>query len=349
MLQGLKKIAFIAFSFLVYSSIVAQETSILDQANAFFQKGQYKDVIGLLAGEEDKYPNQIQYYSLLGQSYFYLENDGEAQRLLKKAIELDPNDLACHYYLAGSFFYTNQYESAVLEYEICIKLDPKDPRPYYMLSCVAKNDGWIEDQQKLLESAMSLDTKNVKYIAELANCYFEQKKYDKAKVQYLICYKNDPKNYVTVSSLMQIEFQEGNSEKFQKYKKELIKIKLASKDDKIQKLKHFKFDEYQEGDYTIQVCEIFKEEGDYYYFWIFYIYDEDDTCLGSVNLESSIAMDLAGLKYIIGVDKYTEKGHKHKTTNIAFAALPEYGQMKKYVAEELTTGLAADVMGTYED
>ena len=88
------------------------------------QQGQYESIINSIK-ESDESSYMARDYFYLGLAYFRLENDDEAQKYFKLAIQKAPEFSRAYYYLAGSYYYTNNLSEAIKNFQKCIELNKK--------------------------------------------------------------------------------------------------------------------------------------------------------------------------------------------------------------------------------
>jgi tetratricopeptide (TPR) repeat protein len=80
----------------------------------------------------------------------------EAEKVLRRAIQLDPNDAIMRMNLGYLFYRTNRTKAAIRAMKKSIRMEPS-AEACYNLGRILQNDGRIEEARKYLERALSLN------------------------------------------------------------------------------------------------------------------------------------------------------------------------------------------------
>lgn len=301
-------------------SFVNEKYELLDQQE------QYEAIIALIK-ESDEATYSATDFFYLGLAYFRLENDNEARKYLKMAIQKAPEFSRPYYYLAGSYYYTNNFSEAINNYFKCIELNKKDSKSYQMLGVIFEKQG---DYKTALEyySQFYRIEKSPDAAYSMAYIHYEMKDYKKAK-PYVEEYLKSNKDSFSMTNLMiLILYSNEEYKKAVKFENQLRKIWNQSTDESIKKQSFFIINSFSHDKYEIDVYEKFDLSGDFYYpltcnVWL------DGKLIKTVNLEYDAVTEEFGTPYLLGIDELNPK--KHLTTNIGFARYPEFTEFIKFV------------------
>lgn len=290
------------------------------------QQGQYEAIITSIK-ESDEAAYTATDFFYLGLAYFRLENDNEAQKYLKMAIQKDPDFSRPYYYLAGSYYYTNNLSEAINNYLKCIELNENDSKSYQMLGVIFEKQ---RDYKRALEyfSQFYEIEKSPDAAYRMAYILYEMKDYKNAK-PYVEEYLKSNKDSFSMTNLMiLILYSNEDYKNALKYEEQLREIWKQSTDESIKNQAFFIINSFSYDKYEIDVFEKFDLSGYFYYpltcnVWL------DGKIIKTVNLEYDAVTEEFGTPYLLGIDELNPK--KHLTTNIGFTKYPEFPEFIKFV------------------
>lgn len=290
------------------------------------QQEQYEAIINSIKeSDESSYTASDFFY--LGLAYFRLENDQEAQKYLKIAIQKAPDFSRAYFYLAGSYYYTNNLSEATKNYLKCIELDKNDFKSYQMLGMIFEKQGNYKTAMEYYSQFYEIE-KSPEAFYSMAYILYKMKEYKKA-MPYVEEYLKSNKDSFSMTNLMiLILYSNDEYESAPKYEEQLRKIWRQSADERIKKQTFFIINSFSYGKYEIDVYEKFDLSGDFYY---------PLTCnvslkgkvIKTVNLEYDALTAEFGTPYLLGINEIKSK--KHFTTTIGFSKYPEFPEFIKYV------------------
>jgi len=109
-----------------------------------------------LAIELDEYP---EYLLVLGSIYLNENNLDEAEKLLKKSVQLDPNNSTVHDNLGILFSKRGEYNKAIRKFNRALELNPNSAEANYNLGKVYEKLGKFGHSEKYFQKAVELNPK----------------------------------------------------------------------------------------------------------------------------------------------------------------------------------------------
>lgn len=329
----------ISFLFLVilslWSPLLAEEAEdpALAKARQFVEKQDFKSALKILLEYEKKNPKDDLLLYRIGLCYFRLGEDKNAQAYLKKAIEINPNHPIYHDLLGAAYYLSGNREDAEKSFLSCIALEPNSPNALAMLGSLYSEKNDFSKAKEFYLKAIALNPEDTNTNYNLGRLYFNEEDWPNAKKYLGQAYSQDPEGYPIVSLLLETYFRLKEYSESEKYRKALIEIRNNSQDPRIKGLKYFRFDSFLYKDFIVVSRENFQKEGELYYYYVFSVYDKEGKLVREINLESSSFLRERGLQYIIGMNVLQEGGVTHSTSNIAFAKMPAYEELRSIVSE----------------
>lgn len=243
-------------------------------------------------------PNSPQFYSGLGDSYYYLEEGDKAIEAYKKATaQKKPLDRS---YLMIAQIYADQ------------KKNEESLAAYY----IAKS--------KIFPKTESY--KNVLYNIGLFELMREH--YEKAEDSFLELIQLSPEDFRAYTKLIQVYYGRKQYEKAIPYR---VLLYRAHKNGNLEEpfKDMFCFDQFKWNDKLIQAYERFQENGTKIYLkHLFYVVNKDNEVDFRIQTEySPVSIELGGTKYLLCMIK----GDTHSTFNIGFNDDFRYEDLKKSV------------------
>lgn len=321
-----KNLMVIIIVFTTLLCFAQNKTFVNEKYELLDQQEQYESIINSIK-ESDESTYTATDFFYLGLAYFRLENDIEAQKYLKIAIQKAPEFSRAYYYLAGSYYYTNNFSGAIDSYLKCIELNKKDSKSYKMLGIIFEKQGDYKTALEYYSQFYKLE-KSPDATYRMAYILYEMKEYKKAK-PYVEEYLKTNKDSFSMTNLMiLILYSNGEYKNIKIYEEQLRTIWNQTSDENIKKQAFFIIYSFSYDEYEIDVYEKFDQSEDFYY---------PLTCnvrlngkvIKTVNLEYDAVTAEFGTPYLLGIDELNPK--KHITTNIGFSKYPEFTEFIKYV------------------
>ncbi len=321
-----KNLMVIIMVFTTLLCFAQNKTFVNEKYELLDQQEQYESIINSIK-ESDELTFTATDFFYLGLAYFRLENDIEAQKYLKIAIQKAPEFSRPYYYLAGSYYYTNNLSEAINNYQKCIELNKKDSKSYKMLGIIFEKQGDYKTALEYYSQFYKIE-KSPDATYSMAYILYEMKEYKKAK-PYVEEYLKTNKDSFSMTNLMiLILYSNGEYKNVKIYEEQLRTIWNQTSDENIKKQAFFIIYSFSYDKYEIDVYEKFDQSKEFYY---------PLTCnvrlngkvIKTVNLEYDAVTAEFGTPYLLGIDELNPK--KHITTNIGFSKYPEFTEFIKYV------------------
>lgn len=322
-----KNVLLILFTLFFGFAFAQSADYINEQYEALDQEEKYEEIISSIrSGDESSYSASDYFY--LGLAYFRMENDVEAEKYFKIAIQKDPEYFRAYDYLAGCSYFSGKYDETILYCKKCIELDASFPRPYKMIAFAYEK---IDDLPAAVENFSKYYDLEEDPISlyHIAYDLFEMEDYKKAR-SYTEKYLKQDKNSFYVNNLMiMILYADGDYKAAAKYEKILRKIWENSDDPEIKDQRFFMIHSFPYKEYYVEVYEKFRQDEDFYYPLTCNVV-LGDKVIKSVNLEyDAYTKELSGWAYFIGIDEVETK--THYTSNVWFKKSPKFTEFIKYV------------------
>lgn len=316
----------ILITFMAFTCFAQKNDFINEKYELLDQQRQYEAIINSIKESDESLYTASEYF-YLGLAYFRLEQDNEAQKYFKTAIQKAPDFSRAYYYLAGSYYYTNKFSEAIKNYQKCVELNKNDSNAYRMLGLIFEKQGnykkALENYSQFYEIEKSPDA-----AYSMAYILYEMKEYKKSR-PYVEEYLESNKDSFSMTNLMiLILYSNGEYQAAQKYEERLRTIWNQSTDQNIKQQSFFFLYSFAHGKYEVNVYERFDQSGEFYYPLTC------NVCLNgkvikTVNLEYDAVTEEFGTPYLLGIDEFNPK--KHFTTTIGFSKYPEFDEFIKYV------------------
>ena len=337
----------IAFLCLLFFCTPLFSETMAEKADRLIEEREFKQAKEVLEKLVEAEPENDRFLYQLGMCHFYLGDDVRAQAFLKKAIAINP-DVADYYnYLGASYYYAGDKAAAKKYYLACIKLSEADHRPFEMLGHIFKDAEDYDQALAYYRKACSINGKAFFSFLNLGVLSFNTGDFPAAEKALETAVGLKPSHYDALRYLIRTKFRLGKHKEGEQLKTGLIALWEKSDNAELKKTQHFVFDDYKLDEYRIWATEIFKKEGDLYYYYRFIVHDKEGNLLKTVNLESSFATVNSGTPFILGSDEFTNGRRIHRTYSIGFKRVPDYPTMKAYVEKVLRGELEAGATGVY--
>ncbi len=136
-------------------------------------------------------PCPLQAEEALAQVYFYhaLKSKQEgriltAERLLKKAINLEPQNPDFHFELGNLYIERNDLVSARIELEQAVMISPNHLATHYNLGLVYRELGFVGEARDEFQKVLELDPAHVKAQLQIGYTYQEEGFFDDARFAF---------------------------------------------------------------------------------------------------------------------------------------------------------------------
>lgn len=148
--------------------------------------------------------NDAETYSLLGQVYYYLEQDAKATEVFNSALELDPTLDGPHFYIGIINAIAGNLNEAEAAFRQAIMIDPENYRYHVELgrTLLMKEDS--DGATRAFKTAHALNETNFFVNFSLANAYAEQEDFENSEKHYLAAIKEDPSDLEAQYNLGQL-------------------------------------------------------------------------------------------------------------------------------------------------
>lgn len=299
---------------------------------AYYMKEDDNNCIKFMDLSIDKDSKDPKAHYIKASTLNYMKKYEEAIKSFQNAISLKPDNAEYYSGLGDSYYSLEKLDLALDAYKKATEQKDCPDRPY---SFVAQIYSDKKNNDKALEafyiSKSKIDKESNSYINALFNIgLLESLKgnYDKAEPVFVELLQLDPADYHTYSKLIQIYYHKKEYEKAKPYKEKLYEaykkgqLKGNMKD-------MFCYDQFKWNDKLIQAYERYEEGSkDLYNKHIFYIVNQEDKIEYRIQTEySPVSVEQGGSKYLL----CRTKGDTHSTYNIGFNDNFKYDDLKKSV------------------
>lgn len=327
-----KLILAILFLFTVSLSFGQQNYESIEEYDSMMDSSNFQEVISTIQKKDPSTVTEMEHF-YLGVAYFYLENDEEAQKYLKLAIDEMPDFFGPYYYLAGIYFYSDKYDEALPYYNKCLEIKDNFPLVYNYLGYIYQAKNNLEKSLECFLKYHELEP-NPEAIYNLAYNFYLMSDFENA-VRYAKEYYESDKNSFSIANILVCSlYSQGKYEEAEPYKNQLIKIWSHTKDRSIKNQKFFILYSFEHAGYEIDVYEKFSKKGNFYYPMTCNI-KKNGNVIKTVNLEyDAITEELTGkTAYFVGIDEPAKK--KHSTLDIVLSEYPTFDDFIEIVKDAL--------------
>ena len=129
-------------------------------------------------------PNEDRLYSIKGRILTAKESFAAAESAFLKALELDGKKLANHATLAAFYMERKEVGKAKSTLEKMAKAFPESPQPFLQMASIDLLENNIESAEKHLQQAITVDPKDAKLKAAIANFYAKKGQFEQAEQLY---------------------------------------------------------------------------------------------------------------------------------------------------------------------
>jgi tetratricopeptide (TPR) repeat protein len=303
---------------------------------AYYMKEDDKNCIKFMDLSLAKDPKEPGAYYIKASTLNYMQKYPEAIINFKSAINLKPDDAEFYSGLGDSYYSLEKPDSALQAYKKATELPNCPGRPYSMVAQVYsdqnKNDKALE---AFYIAKQKVNRQGNSYINALFNIGLlevQNENYDKAEPAFLELIALSPDDYHSYAKLIQIYYHQKDYAKAKPYKEKLY---AAHKNGLLKGnlSDMFCYDQFKWHDKLIMAFERFQENSkDVYNKHLFYVMGQGDKIEYSIQTEfSPISVEQGGSKYLL----CRQKGATHYTYNIGFNDDFKYDDLKKSVMDIL--------------
>ena len=267
----------------------------------------------------------------------YMDKYNEAIKCFQTAISLKPDDAEFYSGLGDSYYQLEKNDLALEAYKKATEQKKCPDRPYSMIAQIYSD---LKENDKALEAFYTARSRISKESNSYINALFNiglleslKGNYDKAEPAFVELLQLDPTDYHSHAKLIQIYYHRKEYDKAKPYKDKLYEAhKKGVLKENLTDM--FCFDQFKWKDKLVQAYERFEEgtKKDIYNKHLFYIVDQDDKIEFRIQTEySPISVEQGGAKYLLCMTK----GNEHSTFNIGFNDNFKYDDLKKAVIDIL--------------
>lgn len=269
-------------------------------------------------------------YYIKASTLNYMGNYNDAIKCFQIAINLKPDDAEFYSGLGDSYYQLEKFDLALESYKKATEQKNCQDRPISMIAQIYSD---LKQNDKALEAFYTAKSQISKesnsYINTLFNIGLLESlngNYDKAEPAFIELIQIDSTDYHSYAKLIQIYYHRKEYDKAKPYKDKLYEA--YNKGELKDNLKDmFCFDQFKWNDYLIQVFERYENEskGDIYNKHLFYVVDNAGKIALRVQTEfSPISIELGGPKYLLCANK----GEMHYNPGVGFNDDFKYDDLK---------------------
>lgn len=297
---------------------------------AYYMKGDDANCIKFMDLSIDKDSKDPVPHYIKASTLNYMSRYNEAINCFQTAISLKPDDAEFYSGLGDSYYQLKKNDLALAAYKKATAQEKCPDRPYSMIAQIHSE---LKEDDKALEAfyiaKSEISKESDSYINALYNIgLLESLKgnYDKAESAFLELIQLAPNDYHSYAKLIQIYYQRKDYEKAKPYKDKLYEAhKNGELKDNLKDM--FCFDQFKWNDYLVQVFERYENENKsrIYNKHIFYVVDKTNQIVLRIQTEfSPISIELSGPKYLLCANK----GATHYNPGIGFNDDLKYENLK---------------------
>lgn len=130
---------------------------VAEEAKRLFESRDFENASIRYQTILNEYPNSLYALSNLAVVRFQQGNYSEAEKVLRRTVELSPRDAFSHSVLGIVLYQQGKYEDAVQVLTRAAALDPNDPKTRNYLGIAASQKGWQEAAEQECRRAIELD------------------------------------------------------------------------------------------------------------------------------------------------------------------------------------------------
>ena len=239
----------------------------------------------------------------------YMQKYNEAIKDFQSAINLKPDDANFYSGLGDSYYNLEKFDLALESYKKATEQQNCPDRPYSFIAQIYSDQKKSDKALEAFYIAKSKIAKNTNsYITALFNIGLLEslnENYDKAEPTFLELIQLDSSDYHSYAKLIQIYYHKKEYDKAKYYKDKLYEAhKKGLLKDNLKDM--FCFDQFKWNGYLIKVFERYENEnkGNIYNKHLFFVTDKEEKVVLRVQTEfSPMSIELNGPKYLLCANK----------------------------------------------
>ena len=154
--------------------------SLLSGAISLYQKGRYKDAIGVLKQATAYQPALTDAYNIMGQAYTQLNDNKNAIAAYKISLKLDNTQGNVQMAMGNIYMADQNYTEAEKSLKLAAKSDPTSALPVYTLGLMYKQQGRNSEAEAMFKQAAKLSPKDGNPHYALGSLYNQDGRNDEA-------------------------------------------------------------------------------------------------------------------------------------------------------------------------
>ncbi len=158
----------------------SEEASLVAQANAFFDDGDYEKAQEIYRKLTEMDPNNAMYHISLGLILREMKRYEEALAEIQKAVNLEPDNALYHDSLGTTLHAMKRYEEALAEMQKAVDLEPDNARYHNHLSIILHKMERYEEALVEMRKAVDLEPDNALYHCHLGLNLQKMEQYEEA-------------------------------------------------------------------------------------------------------------------------------------------------------------------------
>jgi tetratricopeptide (TPR) repeat protein/mono/diheme cytochrome c family protein len=150
-------------------------------------------------------PNDSALHTELSAALLKAGRGDEAQKEMRRAIELDANNAKAHFNLANVLFAQGKVADAMGEFETVLRLDPDHYRAHNNLGMIYASQGKLDQAGRHFYNAVRVNPNDLNANMNLARLFLHQRNWGQARLQLQAILNIDPDNSGAKQLLAQVQ------------------------------------------------------------------------------------------------------------------------------------------------
>lgn len=196
--------------------------AVFNEAIELIGAGKPDQAAQLCGNSLQNFPNDVSLLGLLGVIFVKMNQPGQAERYLRKTIELAPSFAKPHEDLGMLLINLNRHDEAISLLQSATRLDPKSADAFFNLGKALAKVGRGREADEVFEAAFEL-TPSRKLLAEAARLHGEGK-YDEAERVYRQILNTEPDNVDALRMLAMLAATAGHFDDAEKLLRQVITV-----------------------------------------------------------------------------------------------------------------------------
>ena len=196
----------------------------MDNLIKLYQQGEFNQIISLYPKLERQFYKSIQFYNLIGSSYFSLSDFSNAIKCFEKAINLNSNELISILNLGSAYYELKHYEKSKKYFHNVIKIEPNSDYANYMLGNIYFLDRSIEKSEYFLNQCLQKNPKNSHAYNILGLIFDFRNDLDQAEACFQKSLTLSNNNFDALNNLGNIFLKKNNLDLAREYYQKAINI-----------------------------------------------------------------------------------------------------------------------------